>query len=54
VSGWWKDQPKRDRSALGVRYALVVSIDAPEVNVDIWTPVALQVGIPVEVSTTGE
>ena len=27
VSGWWKDQPKRDRSALGARYALVVSIE---------------------------
>ena len=26
VSGWWKDQPKRDRSKFGARYALVVSI----------------------------
>jgi hypothetical protein len=50
VSGWWKDQVERDRSALGVRYALVVSIEAPEVSVDIWTPVAQQVGIPVEVT----
>jgi hypothetical protein len=54
VSGWWKDQAERDRSALGVRYALVVSIEAPEVDVDIWTPVAQQVGIPVEVITSGE
>jgi hypothetical protein len=54
VSGWWKDQVQRDRSALGVRYALVVSIDAPEVDVDIWTPVAQQVGIPVEVTIPGE
>jgi hypothetical protein len=28
----------------------VVSIEAPEVSVDIWTPVAQQVGIPVEVT----
>jgi hypothetical protein len=54
VSGWWKDQAERDRSALGVRYAPVVSIEAPEVDVDIWTPVAQQVGIPVEVITSGE
>jgi hypothetical protein len=47
ISGWWKDQPTRDRSRLGVRYALVVSIDTPET--DIWTPVANQVGVPVEV-----
>ncbi|MGK3996569.1 S8 family peptidase [Sorangium sp. So ce1024] len=50
VSGWWKDQPKRDRSEKGARYALVVSIEAPAVEVDIWTPVAQQVGVPVEIA----
>lgn len=49
VSGWWKDQPKRDRSANGARYALVVSIETPGVNTDIWTPVAEQVGLPVAI-----
>ena len=46
VSGWWKEQHKRDRSGHGVRYALVMSIETPGVEVDIWTPVATQVGIP--------
>lgn len=45
VSGWWKDQPKRDRSAQGARYALVVSIETPGVDTDIWTPVAQQIGM---------
>lgn len=49
VSGWWKDQPKRDRSALGARYALVVSIETEAEGVDVWTPVAVQIGVPVEV-----
>jgi hypothetical protein len=49
VSGWWKDQPKRDRSANGARYALVVSIETPGVQTDIWTPVASQVGIPIPI-----
>jgi hypothetical protein len=49
VSGWWKDQPKRDRSKLGARYALVVSIETEAADVDIWTPVAQQIGSPVEV-----
>jgi hypothetical protein len=49
VSGWWKDQPKRDRSDRGARYALVVSIETPGVESDIWTPVAQQVGVPIEV-----
>lgn len=49
VSGWWKDQPKRDRSKLGARYALAVSIETEATDVDIWTPVAQQIGVPVEV-----
>lgn len=52
VSGWWKEQPKRDRSPLGARYSLVVSIATEAVDVDIWTPVALEVGVPVEVTGT--
>jgi hypothetical protein len=47
VSGWWKDQPKRDRSHLGARYALIVSIETPGVETDIWTPVAQQAGLPI-------
>lgn len=48
VSGWWKDQPKRDRSGLGARYALVISIETDAQEVDIWTPVAQQIGVPIE------
>ncbi len=51
VSGWWKDQPKRDRSEQGARYALVLSIETPGVDTDIWTPVAQEVGIPLAVET---
>ncbi len=49
VSGWWKEQPRRDRSAYGARYSLVVSIATAAVGVDIWTPVAVEVGVPVAV-----
>ena len=48
VSGWWKDQPKRDRSNFGARYALALSIETEAQEVDIWTPVAQQIGIPIE------
>jgi hypothetical protein len=48
VSGWWKDQPKRDRSERGVRYALIVSIETGAEGVDIWTPIAQQVGIQID------
>jgi hypothetical protein len=50
VSGWWKDNKKRDRSSLGVRYALVVSIETPDQDIDIWTPIAQEVGVPIIIS----
>jgi hypothetical protein len=49
VSGWWKEQPTRDRSAFGARYALVVSIQTAAEDVDIWTPVAQQIGVPIQI-----
>ena len=51
VSGWWKERPTRDRSDEGARYSLLVSIETPGEEVDIWTPVAEQVGIPVVIET---
>jgi hypothetical protein len=49
VTGWWKENPKRDRSSAGARYALVVSIETPEQDVDVWTPVAQEIGIPITI-----
>ena len=43
VAGWWKNRPLMDQSDQGVNYSLVVSIEAPEVDVDLWTPVSQQV-----------
>jgi len=51
VAGWWKERPDRDRSELGVRYSLVVSIETPGQDVDIWTPVATEIGVPVVIET---
>ena len=50
VTGWWKEQPKRDRSDKAVQYALIVSIETQAADVDIWTPVAVEVGVPTEVA----
>jgi len=47
VTGWWKYR-RIERQA---RYALVVSIETPNQDVDIWTPVATQVGISVVVES---
>jgi len=51
VTGWWKERKTRDRSDEGVRYALIVSIEAPELDVDLWTPVAIAAEAPVVIET---
>ena len=49
VAGWWKNRPKMDQSDKGVNYSLVVSIEAPKVEVDLWTPVYQQVSTVIEI-----
>ncbi len=49
VGGWWMDVTARDRSAAGVRYALLVSIEAPGVEVDLWAVVMNAIRTPIEV-----
>lgn len=51
VTGWWKERKKRDRSAEGVRYSLIVSIETPETEVDVWTPVAVAAEVPITIET---
>ncbi len=51
VIGWWRERHYLKRWAKQTRYSLVVSLHTPEENVDIYTPVAIQLGItsPVEI-----
>ncbi len=48
VAGWWKKRGKDDQSDQGVDYSLIVSIESPEVDVDLWTPVYQQVQPAIE------
>ncbi len=51
VTGWWKELQSRDRSSFGARYALLLSIESPVEDVDLWTPVAQEVGLPIVIET---
>jgi hypothetical protein len=46
--GWWKTRQALERYNKVARYALIVSIDARELDVDLYTPIANQIGIPVQ------
>ena len=49
--GWWKTRQALERYDQAARYALVVSIRAPEVDVDLRTEVANRIGVAVEMET---
>ncbi len=48
VGGWWKNNGRKDRQDLPVRYALLVSLRTPAEEIDLYTPIAVQAGVPVE------
>ncbi len=47
VGGWWKTRKNLKRFDNSIRYSLIVTIDAPNQDIDIYTPVLNQ--IPIEV-----
>ncbi len=49
--GWWKTRTALERYEKQARYSLVVSINAAEVDVDLYTPIANQVGVVVPVES---
>jgi hypothetical protein len=47
--GWWKTRPRFERYDKAARYTLIVSIRAPEIDVDLYTAIANQIAVPVAV-----
>ena len=50
TSGWWKTRPKFKRHNQTARYALIVSIRAPETDVDLYTEIKNQVRTPIKMT----
>lgn len=49
VGGWWKTSPDKDRNNAVMRYAVVVTIDAGDVEQDLWIEAAVAAGVEIEV-----
>jgi hypothetical protein len=49
VGGWWKEKPYLEKWDTEARYALIVTIRAPEIEVDIYTPVEAKIAIATEI-----
>ena len=48
--GWWRERAHLKKWNKKTSYALIVSINTPEEAVDIYTPVATQIGVTIPVS----
>ena len=48
--GWWNKRKHLNKANSQARYALIVSIETPEQDVDIYSPVATKVEVPVSIS----
>ena len=51
TAGWWKTRPALERYDQSARYALVVSIRAPEVDTDLYTEIANLIASAVKIET---
>jgi len=53
VGGWWKNNKRADRATLPLRYSLIVSLRTGAEGIDLYTPIAVQLTIPVQAEIAG-
>jgi hypothetical protein len=49
--GWWNKRAHLGDWNKSARYSLIVTIETPEIETDLYTPVANQIGIPIVIET---
>jgi hypothetical protein len=54
VGGWWKERSRAEICEQQARYALIVTLASPEVEIDLHTPIAAEImpEVPVEIEVT--
>jgi hypothetical protein len=50
--GWWRERHHLNKFDKNTRYSLIVSFALPGQNIDIYTPVAISLGIPTNITIT--
>jgi hypothetical protein len=51
IIGWWRERKHLNKVENSTRYSLVVSLDTPEQNVELYTTVKNMIQIPIEIET---
>ncbi len=54
VGGWWKYNPSAERRDEPVRYSLILSLRTKEEGVDLYTPIATQLNVPIPTTITSQ
>jgi hypothetical protein len=49
VTGWWKERKHLGKVNSIARYSLIISLRSDRADVDLYTPIANQIGVPVEI-----
>jgi hypothetical protein len=47
ISGWWKNRKAKERVDMPVRYALIVSLRTARQDIDLYTPIAVELEVPI-------
>ena len=50
VIGWWRERHYLKKWNRKTRYSLIISLEVPDIETDIYTPVVSQMGIPTEIN----
>jgi hypothetical protein len=50
VTGWWRERPHLGRCERMGKYSLIATIDAPDVDADLYTAIATQAAIATDVT----
>ena len=51
VTGWWQERKHLDCVEKQARYSLIITISTPATEVDLYTPIAQEIGLVAEVET---
>ncbi len=53
VTGWWRERKHLGFVKKQSRYSLIITISTPATDVDLYTPIAQEIGLITEISTQG-
>jgi hypothetical protein len=51
IIGWWRERAHLNKWGSETRYSLIVSLETPALEVDLYTPVLNAIRVPIEITT---